>query len=226
MRYATRVAALVCLGGQALLAGCMSLARTEPAQQHYVLGAGASLPDATPPDVVFDLAIGIRRLKLASYLASPFMVVRRGANQVEFAEFNRWGEPLEAGINRMVAAALVEGGFREVAVAPWPAQARFGYVIQLDVVRFEGLALGQPDQPDLPDPVEGGVLLLATWEVFRQADGQSMTSGITDYQRSGWRVGDYAGLVTLLDEGLRVMAADLAAAMAGLPPILGESSGR
>lgn len=199
------------------LPGCVSLGRTEPPQEHYVLGARAVPPDVAPPGSVSDLAIGVRRLKVASYLASSFMVVRRGANQVDFAEFQRWGEPLEAGINRVVAGALVAHGFRDVAVAPWPAQARYDYVIQLDVVRFEGLAT------EGPDSVEGGVHLLATWEISRPLDGSVLARGTTDYQRQGWSVGDYPGLVTLLDAGLGVLAGDLATALAGLPPVMDPS---
>ena len=213
MRYARKVVALTCIGALASVAGCFSLARTEPLLENYVLGAAASLPSGVAPAVRFDLAIGIRRLKLASYLDSPFIVVRRGPNQVEFAEFRRWGEPVEAGINRVVAAALRGRGVREVAVAPWPARARYLYVIQLDVLRFEGLASADPDS------AEGGVLLLATWEISRAVDGLALAGGTTHYRRQGWRVGDYPGLVTLLDEGLGVLADDLTDALAGLPPV-------
>lgn len=220
MRRTIKLAQAACLGALVCLAGCVSLARTEPPQEYYVLGAEAHRQDGPPPGAVSELTIGLRRLKLASYLASPFMVVRLGANQVDFAEFHRWGESLEAGIDRVVADGLVAHGFGEVVVSPWPAQARPGYVIQLEVVRFEGLAL------DGPDSTEGGVLLLATWEITRQMDGSVVARGTTDYQRPGWRIGDYPGLVTLLDSGLGVVADDLAVALAGLPPVTNEPGAR
>jgi uncharacterized lipoprotein YmbA len=211
-----KMARLACVGVLVGVAGCVSLARSEPPQEHFVLGAGTALPDSTPPEVTLDLAVGIRRPKVASYLASSYMVVRRGANQVDFAEFSRWGEPLEAGVNRVVARELVAHGLREVAVAPWPAQARFGYLIEVDVVRFEGLA------PVDPDSEEGGVHVLANWTVSRPLDGSTLVRGTTDYRRQGWSAGDYPGLVALLDEGLGVLADDLAAALAGLPRVLDE----
>lgn len=217
MNFTRRAA---CFGALIGLAGCFSLARTAPTQEHYVLGAGALGRDAASLPEVSDLTIGVRRLKLASYLASPFMVVRRGANEVDFTEFHRWGEPLKAGINRVVAGALAARGFREVAVAPWPAQARYGYVIQLDVVRFEGLA------PDDPDSTAGGVLLVATWEITRHLDGSVLARGTTDYRPQGWSVGDYPGMVTLLDRGLGVVADDLAVALAGLPQVMDEPGAR
>ena len=96
MRCGMKVARLVCLGAMIGSTGCFSLGRTPPPQKHFVLGADGGSRDAFVPPVSFDITIGVRRLKLASYLASPFMVVRRGPNQVDFAEFHRWGEPLEA----------------------------------------------------------------------------------------------------------------------------------
>jgi uncharacterized lipoprotein YmbA len=192
------------------LTGCVSLGRREPPQRYYVLG-GDTLRLAAPPfPDVADVTVGVRRLKLASYLASSFLVVRRGPNQVGFSEFYRWGEPLGAGINRVVARSLVARGFRDAAVAPWPAQGRYDYLIQLDVARFEGLA------PEGPVATEGEVHLLATWEIIRQQDGVVLAQGTTDYRRPNWTVGDYAGLVSMLDEGLEVLAADVTAGVVGL----------
>ena len=37
-------------------------------------------------------------------------------------------------------------------------------------------------------------------------DGAVLARGTTNYRRDGWRVEDYAGLVTLLDTGLYVLA--------------------
>ncbi len=187
------------------LTGCVSLGRHEPPQRYYVLGGDTLRTVSTPSPRVADVTVGIRRLELASYLASPFMVVRRGPNRVGFSEFHRWGEPLGAGINRVVARSLVARGFRDAAVAPWPPGARYDYLIQLDVVRFEGVA------PDKPPSLAGGVHLLATWEIIRQEDGVVLARGTTDYRRPGWAVGDYAGLVALLDEGLEALSADLMA---------------
>jgi uncharacterized lipoprotein YmbA len=157
-----------------------------------------------------DVTVGIRRTKLASYLAVPFIAVRRGASQIDFSEFHRWGEPLDEGINRVVARLLASRGLRDVAVAPWPAGARYDYVIQLDVTRFEGvIAPGGT-------PGEGEVHLSATWEIIRQQDGVVLVRGTTDRTNSGWTVGDYSGLVALLDEELDVLSLDLIAGIARL----------
>ena len=201
----------VCLCALMAQAGCISLGRPEPPLRQYVLG-GSGPAEVTPSAEVADVAIGLRRMKLASYLAVPFIAVRRGPNQIDFSEFHRWGEPLDAGINRVVARLLASRGFRDVAVAPWPAGARYDYLIQLDVTRFEGV------MPPEGAPAEGEAHLSATWEIIRQQDGVVLTRGTTDRRSPGWTVGDYAGLVTLLDEELDVLAGDLTAGIAGLGP--------
>ena len=208
MRNGTRVIRLLCLCALAGSTGCVHLNRGEPSQRHFVLGGGTpEIGATTPSPEIAGVTLGVRRLELASYLSTPFMVVRRGPNQIGFSEFNRWGEPLEEGINRVVARTLVSRGFQGAAVAPWPAGARYDFVIQLEVVRFEGVA------PEEPESVEGAVHLLATWEILRQEDGAVLARGTTDHEASGWTVGDYAGLVTLLDAGVDDLSDDLAASL-------------
>ncbi len=154
------------------------------------------------------LAIGVRRLQLASYLESTSIAVRRGPQAITLSEFHRWGEPLPGGITRAVAAYLTAGApFRAVDLAPWPLREKYDYLIQLHVLHFEGVA------PADPAAREGEAHLLARWEIIRQGDGAVLARGTTNYRKEGWRVGDYAGLVTLLDTGVHVLSNDLMASL-------------
>jgi uncharacterized lipoprotein YmbA len=191
--------------------GCFSLSRDTPPLEQYVLGgtptssAGALSPDPA------GVTIGLRRLDLTPYLASPSIIVRRGAHQMIVSEYHRWGEDPVAGINRAFAAYLAATTpVRAVDVAPWPVRSRHDFVVQLHVARFEGVA------PEDGLAVEGEAHLLASWEMHRPHDGAVLARGGTDYRAGGWRVGDYAALVTLLDGGLNHMAGDIVACMARL----------
>jgi len=196
-------------------AGCFSLSRSAPPQQHFVLGASQS-PEAaaTPADQpVADAevhVIGLRQPRLADYLATPFIVVRRGSHQVEFSEYHRWGEDLGRSINRAVAGRVVVAGRTvsrvpslRVEAAPWPAGTTPDHVIQVHVLRFEGV------EPAGSGSGEGEAHLLATWEIFRSPDGALVGQGSTEVRAGGWSVGDFGGLVSLLDAGLEVLAEDL-----------------
>lgn len=196
-----------------VVAGC-SLNRGAPPTQHYVLGGGRLEQNVPAVPEGGEIALGIRRLKIAPYLESTSIVVRGGARGQELvlSEFHRWSEPLDEGIKRAVAGYLTAGGaFRAVDVAPWPAGAKHDLLLELHVLRFEGVA------PAGPAATEGEVHLLATWAIVRADDGEVLARGTTDVREPGWRLGDYAGLVALLDAGVSVLAADLVNDLANLP---------
>jgi uncharacterized lipoprotein YmbA len=182
--------------------GCASLGRDSPPLERYVLGSGRSPAAVAASQEESGMTIGIRRIDLASYLATPSIVVRRGANQILVSDFHRWAEDVGEGINREVAHHLAAAGaVRAVAIAPWPVRAQHDYLVQLHVSRFEGMADSLA--------TEGSARVAAAWEVIRPADGAVLARGGTDHQRPGWRVTDYAGLVALLEAGLAEVADDV-----------------
>lgn len=191
------------------MTGCFSLGRNPPVDRHYVLGGGLQSDSASPDSAA--LTIGLRQVQLASYLATPLIVVRHGAHRITFSEFNRWGEDLDGGIARAVAANLTaRPSVQRVDVVPWPVRERYDFLIQIHVSRFEGAL------PEESTATEGEVHVLAAWEIMRQQDGAMLAEGTTDFRGRGWRVDDYAGLLTLLDRGLNVLTDDLAICLGSL----------
>ncbi len=192
------------------LTGCFSLSRQAPPQHHYVLGVGDPAERAAlPPDRALEDSsghvIGLRPLRLADYLATPFIVVRRGAHEVAFSEYHRWGEDLGRAINRTVAGRLAaRTAPHRIEVAPWPAGTSPDQVIQLHILRFEGAT-----REDAASG-EAEAHLLATWEILRPLDGAVLARGTTEVREEGWSVGDFDGLVRLLDAALETLVGDLA----------------
>lgn len=195
-------------------AGCFKLGRTQPTLQQYVLGGGTARAADVPPmggSAAAGLAIGVRRLDLATYLAIPAVVVRRGESRIVLSEFHRWAEDLDHGINRVLAAYLArQPAVRSVDVAPWPVRSDHDYLLQLHVTRFEGVA------PEDTAAVAGSVHVQAGWEITQRRTGLVRARGATDFREAGWRVDDYAALIVLLDNGLSVLAADVAQCLARL----------
>lgn len=193
------------------LAGCFSLGRDEPPQRHYVLGGTAVDQEGPRPESLAGLTVGLRRMQLAEYLETPFIVVRQGPHEIRLSEFNRWGEDLARGVNRAVAGYLTgRGPIGRVDVVPWPPHATHDYLIQLHLLRFEGLA------PEASPTSEGEAHVLVEWEIVAPADGAVLSQGQTDVRTGGWEVGDYGELVTLLDAGLEELSNDLMAALVGV----------
>lgn len=195
-----------------LVAGCFKLARVTPPLERYVLGSTPFSATATAVHDSAKLTIGLRRLDLAPYLATPAMVVRRGA-LIETSEYRRWSEDPAAGISRAVARYLgAEPRIGAVDIAPWPVRIDHDFLVQVHVTRLEGVA---PADTALK---AGEVRVMATWEIIRPADGALMARGETDRRGNGWRAGDYSALVALLDEGLAGLARDLATCLARIGP--------
>lgn len=184
------------------LGGCFSLARAPSTPRHYVLGGGGDAAASTAAPA--RTTIGLRPPRLAEYLATPFIVVRRDVHQIGFSDFDRWGEGLVDGIGRTVARRMsAQGPSLRVETTPWPTTAQPEYVIEMDVLRFEGVA------PADSLAVIGEAHILATWEITRRRDGALVASGTTEVREPGWTVGDFHGLVALLDAALDTLAAEL-----------------
>lgn len=212
MTYPMHMTRLILLSVLFALAGCFSLGRDAPPEQFYVLGGSRLQETGAPPERLAGLLIGLRQLQIAEYLETPLIVVRHEPHEIRFSEFHRWGGNLDGGVNRAVAGYLAaRAAFGGVDVVPWAPRMRHDYLIQLHLLRFEGLA------PEEPAATEGEAYLLATWEIIHAHDGTVLARGTTDYRAGGWTLGDYGGLVTLLDAGLRELADDL---IAGLEPLV------
>ncbi|CAN5876754.1 PqiC family protein [soil metagenome] len=203
MRSPSVVARLFFIAVLSGVAGCFSLSRDTPSLEQYVL-RGASTAAAAATQVPSGITLGVRRLDLAAYLATPSIVVRRGEHQIGTSDFHRWGEDPVQGISRAVASHMAaSAAIRAVSVAPWPVRTDHDYLVQFHVSRFEGIT-----DSDLPTTT-GSAQVAATWEILRPADGTVLARGGADYRQQGWRVGDYAALVTMLEEGLTGVARDV-----------------
>lgn len=202
-----------------MLAGCFKLSRESPKLQLFALGgataanAAASTATSAAPastSARTGIVLGLRRLDLASYLSTPAIVWRRGANEVVTSEFHRWGGDLDEDINRALAGHLAGlAPVQAVDIAPWQARARHSFLIQVHVSRFEGVADSAA--------TEGRIHVLAGWDIIRPLDGALLVRGSSEDRGSAWRVGDYAGLVTQLDAAVARIARDISACLARFP---------
>lgn len=89
-----------------LLLGC-NLPSFEPQPnptQFYLLSAVPSEPAALV--ALSNLTLGVGPLRFAPYLQQPKLVTRVEPNRVVFAEFERWAEPFDKHVERVLAQTL------------------------------------------------------------------------------------------------------------------------
>ena len=204
MHPATKTIRSVLLCALLASSGCFSLSREATSARHFVLGGSGQTGGAAPTEESAGAFVGLRTPRIAEYLATPFIVVRHGPHRIAFSEFNRWGEDLARGINRAVAGHMAaRAPFPRVETAPWSQETPPEYLIQLDLLRFEGVATENPEGGD------GEAHVLVTWEILNQQDGALLARGTTEVRKHVWTPGDFDGLVGLLDEALVELANDL-----------------
>ena len=216
-----RIGRLFLVAGVVALAvtSCVRLPSPRPTNtQYYLLGSTLQADSAADEA---GLRLGLRKPRLAEYLDTPTLVTRRGPNEIHFNEFHRWGEDLGPALNRVVALNLeAQPGVSSAEVVPWPEGTDFDYVVQLRVLRFEGVG-PPPPGPDADDdaPIpEGHSQVTDGWSILGP-DGDSLrTRGRTQHRIDGWPVTDYPGLVSKLDTSLVVLAEDIAARLRGPTP--------
>ena len=162
------------------LAGC---AVSDPTQ-YYALGefsarsagstesASIGSTPASRTDPTEAVSIGVGPVIVPGYLHRSQIVTRIGADQLELATFQRWAEPLEDGIARILAEQVsARVPTDRIVVYPWRgAIARaLQYQVVVAVMRFDGRQ-------------SGDVVLDARWRILSK-DGAELAlkrSTITD----------------------------------------------
>ncbi|MGH0029896.1 MAG: PqiC family protein [Myxococcota bacterium] len=150
--------------------GCPTIGGPTPPSRFYVLAPLEPAPETTDGP-----GLGMGPTRLAKYLDRPQMVTRRGANALELAEFDRWGEPLSEAVPRVVLSNLgALLGSDRLQLHPWRDPRGVDLELQLDVYRFDG-------------PRGGPVELVARWQLRRGAAKVERIARIAEaYQGTGY----------------------------------------
>jgi uncharacterized lipoprotein YmbA len=184
--------------GFLFLAGCNVIPPPQAdATRTYVLAAPAApAAGATAPGA---LRIGLRSVDLAGYLRTDDLVVRRGPNELSLNDYARWGEPLDAGIARVLRARLLA----DPSVAsvegprPEPTDPR-DYDVSVEILHCEG----GPDAASFAARIE-----IAT------PDGRVVARRVYVAPAEAWDGRDYARLAALLSGDVAGLGGVIASAL-------------
>ena len=141
-RTTRAVSGLALLAALGLLA-CAPLGGETPPSRFYLLE-----PLEAPPARADGPQLGIGPIRLAAYLDRPQIVSRRGDHTLELAEFDRWAEPLDESITRVLMedlGALLETD--RVQRHPLRDVGKVDVQLELDVQRFDGPTAGPVEKP-------------------------------------------------------------------------------
>ena len=176
-----------------VLAGCGS----SPTARFYTLSAGAA-PEGAAPSQTAAYRISVGPVTVPEVVDRPQLVVRTGANQVTILEQQRWAEPLQSDIPRVIALNLSQSlGAKQVSASSQNAISNPEYRVFVDIQRFDSV------------PGEA-VTIDALWTV-RRASGDPSTGRSLVTEPAG-REG-YDALVAAHSRALARVSRDIAEAI-------------
>ena len=185
------------------LAACGS---TPPAK-HYLLTAQESLPRTSSGP-----ALGVGPVTIPPYLDRYGIVRSDGANGVQIASSERWAEPLDEGITRVVSmnlAGLLQT--HNIQLFPWHPRRQPEFGIKIRVVSM--------------DVDEQHAQLVAEWLVYQVDGGEALTRRLQDYSQPLEGVEqDAAVIAAAYSKLLYQLSRDIAAALGELTPATGTQN--
>ncbi len=188
---------LIVLGiSLSMLVGCAN----SPPTRFYVL---SNLPHSAhlPTSAAQDVGVGVGPVDLPDYLDRPQIVTRNGQNELNMAEFDRWGETLKDNAKQVLAENLaVLLPSKKVHTYPWKRSAGLDYQVVVKITRF--------------DHTEGGdTVLHARWNILSGDGNTEFLARETRYTEHP-EVKGYADTVAAMNRVLAQFSRDVANAIA------------
>ncbi len=145
--------------------------------------------------------IGVGPVNLPDYLMRPEIVTRTSSSKVELGEFDRWAEPLDETMVRVLVenlSALLSDA--NLLGYPWNRSIPIDYRITVDVRTFE-------QHPD------GNVHLVAIWNLL-SGEGETVQT-----RRAELAIGvdgdGYAAIVSAMNAAMVRLSEEIASALSG-----------
>jgi uncharacterized protein len=174
---------------------------------YYVLNSLQSgVPSAEKVRAENDLTIGVGPIKIPAYLDRPEMATRSAPDSLQFAEFDKWAEPLEKNLTRVIAENLATLlSTDRIGVFPWLNSAQVQYQVTVDITQLERM----------PD---GKVILAARWNILGD-QGENML--VIESSRFSIPIesAGYEAIASAESRAVEALSREIAAAVKSLPPV-------
>ncbi|MDR3568119.1 MAG: PqiC family protein [Syntrophobacteraceae bacterium] len=184
----------------AALGGC---ARSTPVNYYILRSLQGPLPRTKAAGPVRPMVVAVGPVTIAGYLDRPQIVTRSSPDTLQFAEFDRWAEPLDKNLARVLAddlSALLCGA--RLCVFPWPGSMPVRYQVTLTIVHLEKV----PGQK---------VLLDASWNVLGD-NGHKLLVMRRSTLREPLEAPGFAGVAAAESRAVKTLSRDIAAEVKSL----------
>ena len=185
-----------------VLSSCMSVPNS-PTPRFYMLqavdGNKVSKKINTAPDVV----IGVGPVKIPEYQDRPQIVTQDKEKMLKFAQFDRWGEPLDLGMTRLIrenlAVMLPEAKF---TLYPWNSSVPVKYQVVVEIVQLDS-------------DLDKDLFIVAQWLVIDVQNTKTIIIKRSEFRQSIVPQ-NYSGLAKTLSTACASLSSQIAQALGTL----------
>jgi uncharacterized lipoprotein YmbA len=184
-----------------LLFGCATTAPSKFYTLHALTNEVAGERAVNVQDAV---GVGIGPLSLPALLDRPQIVTRTSSHELRFAEFDRWAEPLDQNLYRVLTENMsILLNTDHVYTYPWKSSAKIDYQVAIDVIRFDVTS-------------DGEASLVARWTVYG-GEGREVLLKKKSHFKESASAKDYHSLVSALNKTLEDFSHEVAESIKSLP---------
>ncbi len=183
-----------------LTAGCTG---TSQPSRFYLLSA---MPEADARSYEMadekGVAIGVGPVTVAEHLDRPQIIRRESRNKLDLSEFDRWAEPVQANLARVLALNLGHLlSTQQITTHPWPRTWHLDYQVIVYVWQFDS------DE-------NGKVVLRAHWMVLDSTGRNVIAQRLADISKTV-PAGDYEAIAAAQSQAVAELSRDIAEVIPG-----------
>ena len=193
---------IVCLFFILILNGCIT-APDSPVPRFYRLQAVDDIQAGGKFNLASNMIIGVGPVGIPEYQNRPQIVTQNENKMLTIAQFDRWGEPLDLALARLVSdnlTALLEGA--TIKTYPWNLAIPVKYQLILDVVKLES-------------QLDKDLFFAAQWSIL-DAQANKMIMMKKSEFRLPINPHNYSGLVKTLSQAAAALSREIAKALESL----------
>lgn len=193
---------LVCLLLVLASGGCVSVSNS-PTPRFYALQTADANKVGEKYNVPSSVIIGIGPVKIPEMLNRPHIVTLDENDQIKFAQFDRWAEPLEFALPRLISADLsLVLPDATLVISPWNPSIPVKYQVIVEIVRLDAR-------------LDKELSLTARWSIIDLTDKEMIFTRRTDLSKP-IDPHDYFGLVKTFSAECAALSAEIGKALAAL----------
>lgn len=187
-----------------VLSGCISVPNS-PTPRFYVLEAIYENQVSKKINIAFDVFIGVGPVKIPEYQDRPQIVTRGREKMLNFAQFDRWGEPLDLGVARLIRENLmVMLPGAKISLYPWNPSVAVKYQVAVEIIQLDS-------------ELDKDLFLVSQWLVIDAQNAKTIIIKRSEF-RQPIIPQNYSGLVKTLSTACASLSSEIAEALAELEP--------